>query len=116
MQVNKVTLLGKEFRLGLGFLNLLIEETGKDLITLGQEIQTNAPIIVPNMMFHSLSYAYKRSDTEMTETIHDIYDLIDENGGVDGSFWNDFLIAFTQSMYQNVPADETKKKVVKPKK
>ncbi len=116
MQVNKVILLGKEFRLGLGFLNLLIEETGKDLITLGQEVQTNAPVIVPKMIYCALSYANQRSRTEMTETIHDIYDLIDDNGGVDGVFWNDFLVAFAKSMHQNVPVDETKKKVAKPKK
>jgi len=116
MQVNKVTLLDREFHLGIGFLNLLIEHTGKDLITLGQEVQTKAPIVVPKMMYCALSYSAQRVGKEMTETIDDIYDLIDNNGGTNGAFWNDFLTAFAKSMHQDVPVDEGKKKVVNPKK
>jgi hypothetical protein len=114
--VNKIILLDREFRLGLGFLNLLIEGTGKDLITLGNEVQTNAPVIVPQMMYYALAYAHKRANTELELSIDDVYDLIDENGGVSGAFWNDFLIAFAKSMNQDVPVDESKKKEVKTKK
>jgi hypothetical protein len=114
--MNKVTLLGREFRLGIGFLNLLIDGTGKDLITLGQEVQTSAPTIVPKMMYYSLLYSYQRQNKEVDFSQEDIYDLIDENGSVQGSFWNDFLIAFTKSMSQDVPTEESKKKIVYPKK
>jgi hypothetical protein len=114
--MNKVTLLGREFRLGIGFLNLLIDGTGKDLITLGQEVQTSAPTIVPKMMYHSLLYSYQRQNKEVDFSQEDIYDLIDENGSVQGAFWNDFLIAFTKSMSQDVPVEESKKKIVFPKK
>lgn len=111
MSINKVILLGKEFRLGLGFLNLLIDETGKDLTELGTEMQVNSPVIVPKMMLYSLQYAAQRNGTEFKETIHDIYDLIDENGGTKGEFWESFLLAFNKSMYADVPVDTEKKKV-----
>jgi len=114
--INKVTLLGLEFRLGIGFLNMLIEGTGKDLITLGQEVQTNSPVIVPQMMYYSLAYAARRNNTEMTMTIDDIYDMIDENGGILGSFSVEFQNAFLASMNQDVPADTSKKKAISPKK
>ena len=113
---NKVTLLGKEFHLGIGFLNLLIDGTGKDLITLGQEVQTNSVVIVPKMMYFSLLYAYQRANKEIDFTQNNIYDWIDSNGGTIGAFWNDFLIAFSKSMNQDVPVDESKKKVMNPKK
>jgi hypothetical protein len=114
--MNKVTLLDREFRLGIGFLNLLIDGTRKDLITLGQEVQTSAPTIVPKMMYYSLLYSYQRQNKEIDFSQEDIYDLIDENGSVQGSFWNDFLIAFTKSMSQDVPVEESKKKILYPKK
>jgi hypothetical protein len=109
--MNKVILLGREFRLGIGFLNLLIDATGKDLVMLGSEVQTSAPTIVPKMMYYSLVYAYQRENKEVNFTQDDIYDLIDENGSVNGAFWNDFLIAFGKSMNQDVPANDDKKKV-----
>jgi hypothetical protein len=114
--INKVILLGKEFRLGLGFLNRLIEGTGKDLTSIWSEISTNPAVMIPQMIYYSLVYSYERSLTQIDFTIHDVYDWIDENGGINGSFSNEFQEAFVKSMNQDVPIDESKKKVVKPKK
>ena len=41
----------------------------------------------------------------------DINDWIDDNGGIGGSFWNDFHKAFNDSMNKDVPVDDSKKKV-----
>jgi hypothetical protein len=40
--------------------------------------------------------------------IHDVYDLIDENGGFGGEFWNSFTKAFSESMYKGVPVEDKK--------
>jgi hypothetical protein len=72
--------------------------------------------MVPQMMYYSLLYAYERAGKTIDFTIDDIYDWIDENGGIDkGVFWNDFLIAFGKSMNQDVPEllEADKKKVTK---
>lgn len=111
---NKITLLGREFRFGLGFLNKLIEGTGKDLATIGQESQTNRAVIVPLLMYYSLIYSYERQGIEVDFDKNDIYDLIDENGGLDGDFWTAFISAFNDSLTKDVPED--KKKVAKTKK
>ena len=106
----KKILLGKEFHFGIGFLNELIDGTGLSLEDIGQQVSSNTASMVPKMMFYSLSYAYKRADKEIDFKIDDIYDWIDENGGLSGGFMADFLTAFTDSMYKDVPADNSKKK------
>ena len=110
--MNKVTLLDREFHLGIGFLNKFIDGTGKDLATLGEEMQNNIVVILPKMMFYSLAYSYERSGKELDFDINTIFDLIDENGGVNGSFCADFLNAFTEAMYKDVPVDNSKKKAI----
>ena len=111
---NKTVLLGKEFHFGLGFLNMLIDRTGKDLVQIGTEVKTNRVVIVPQMMYYSLVYSYQRQNKEIDFSIDDIYDWIDENGGLDNGFWNEFVFAFGESMNKDVPED--KKKVAKTKK
>jgi hypothetical protein len=67
-------------------------------------------------MYYSLAYAASRNNTEMTMTIDDIYDMIDENGGILGSFSVEFQNSFLASMNQDVPVDTSKKKAISPKK
>ncbi len=110
--MNKRTLLDREFHFGIGFLNELIDGTGKGLEVIGDEVVNNSAVMVPKMMFYSLLYAYKRSQKEVDFTIDDIYDLIDENGGLHNGFFNDFLVSFQESMYKDVPADNSKKKAI----
>ena len=63
------------------------------------------------MIYHSLAYSYKRKGKEIDFTMYDVNDWIDENGGVGGEFWNNFQKAFNESMYKDVPVDDSKKKV-----
>jgi hypothetical protein len=111
--MNKKVLLGREFHFGIGFLNELIDGTGKGLEIIGNEVVNNPASMVPKMMFYSLAYSYKRSQKEIDFTIDDIFDWIDENGGMNNGFFNDFLVAFQESMYKDVPVDNSKKKVTK---
>ena len=113
---NKITLLDIEFHFGLGFLNALTDAIGMTLNNLGKEVVENRSKIVPLMMLHSIGYAFYRKGQESTFTLDQVYDLIDENGGMDGIFWNQFLLGFNDSMFKGVPVVEDKKKVTKIKK
>lgn len=107
----KKILLDKEFYFGIGFLNELLDLTGLRLDELGTQDEAQ---LIPKMMYCSLAYACKRTDKEVDFKLTDIFDLIDNNGGVGGQFWKDFQMAFYESMNKDVPAD-TKKKVARKK-
>lgn len=112
---NRVTIEGIDFHFGLGFLAELSEKTSLDLVQLGEQMIKNPLFIVPKMMFHSANYANKRSGKEDVIDLDSFYDKIDELGGATGKFWNDFLVAFNESMTKHVPQQEqtTDKKKVK---
>jgi len=105
--MNKVTLLDREFHFGIGFLNELLNGLGVRLDELGQQDEV---FLVPKMMYYSQRYAYNRQSKPIDFTLQDIFDLIDDNGGINGQFWTDFYTAFMDSMNKNVPADTSKKK------
>jgi hypothetical protein len=109
---NKITLLDIDFHFGLGFLSTLIEGTGLAITDLGSQDDT---VLIPKLMFYARKYACDREGKEISFSMHDIYDLIDENGGFGGEFWNSFTKAFSDSMYKGVPVED-KKKVTKAKK
>jgi len=106
--MNKKNLLGIDFHFGIGFLNELLEGTGLKLDELGTQTDE---VLMPKIMYYSRLYAYKREGKEIDFTKIDIFDLIDENGGIGGKFWFDFKIAFNESMFKDVPVDTDKKKV-----
>jgi hypothetical protein len=106
--MNKVVLLDKEFHFGIGFLNELLDGTGLKL----DELTTQADaVLIPKMVYYSLAYSYKRKSKEIDFTMYDVNDWIDENGGIGGEFWINFQKAFNDSMYKDVPVDNSKKKV-----
>lgn len=106
--MNKVVLLDKEFHFGIGFLNELLDGTGLRL----DELSTQADaVLIPKMMYFSLAYSYKKKGMVIDFTMYDVNDWIDENGGIGGDFWNNFQKAFNDSMYKDVPVDDSKKKV-----
>lgn len=103
----KITLLNIDFHFGIGFLNELLDGTGLALEELGAQPE---PAIMPKVMYYSRLYACKRKGIEVDFDMYDIHDLIDGNGGIGGKFWNEFLIAFNNSMFKDVPVTEDKKK------
>lgn len=106
--MNKKNLLGIDFHFGIGFLNELLDGTGLRLDELGQQPDE---VLMPKIMFYSRLYAAKRNDTDTSFNIHDIYDLIEDNGGIGGKFWIDFKISFNECMFKDVPVETDKKKV-----
>lgn len=106
--MNRITLLDIDFHFGIGFLNELLDGTGLKL----DELSTQSDeVLMPKIIFYSRLYATKRVGKVVDFTLYDIYDLIEDNGGIGGKFWFDFKIAFNESMFKDVPVDTDKKKV-----
>ena len=101
--MKKVTLLNKEFHLGIGFLNELLDGTGMKLNDLASQ---DDAVLLPKLMYYSLVYSYKRKGKEIDFTMYDVFDWIDSSATVGG----DFMKAFHLSMHENVPTDNSKKK------
>ena len=115
MNKTKIEILGIWYYLGLGFLDKMTKEEGKSLVELGQ---TEEIFLISKCIFYSRVYACERLGLPVNFTQNDVHDYIDDNGGVYGTFFNEFRIAYIKSMTQDVPVDENadKKKVVKAKK
>lgn len=112
MQKTKIELLGIKYYLGLGFLNELVNGTGKRLTEF--EGMDDA-LLIPTLMYYSRLYACKRLGLPIDFTQEDVFDYIDENGGITGDLFKQFYIAYINAMMQDVPVDD-KKKVTKLKK
>lgn len=108
--MHKKTILGREFNFGIGFLNELLDGTGITLDELGKQSEA---FLIPKITYYALLYSYLRESKEVDFSMYDINDMIDENGGIGGEFWNTVKVAFNDSMTKNVPVSEGKKKVTK---
>ena len=108
--MNKKTILGRDFHFGIGCLNELLDGTGLKLDELGS--QSDA-FLVPIAAYYAMLYACLRQGKDVDFSMYDVNDMIDENGGIGGSFWNEIALSFRDSMTKNVPVTEGKKKVTK---
>lgn len=106
----KIEINGIKYYLGLGFLNELVNGTGKQLKELGliEEV-----LLYPILIYYSRLYACKRLGLDVNFTQEDIFDYIDDNGGAGGAFYNEFAQAYLKAMTQDVPEETDKKKVTK---
>lgn len=109
----KIELLGIKYYLGLGFLNEFLSGTGKNL---NDFESVDNVVLVPQLIYYSRLYACKRNGIDIDFTQEDVFDYIDDNGGVRGKFFSDFYTAYIKAMTEDVPTDEDKKKVKAPKK
>lgn len=116
MAPNKIVLLDKEFHFGIGFLSELLENTGMGLEEIGTKMDSGDVSVYRYLLYYSRLYAVKRKRQQPDFDLYDIDDLIDENGGVLGSFVKSFVTALFESLQKDVPEDATKKKVTKAEK
>jgi hypothetical protein len=117
MNKTKIELLGIWYYLGLGFLDKITKEEGKSLAELAEIERDQNVLAFSKYMYYSRAYACERLGLSVDFTQNDIHDYIDENGGVWGQLFQDFIIAYNKAMFKDVPADEEdKKKVTKAKK
>lgn len=109
MQNTKIEILGIKYNLGLGFLNKMIKEEGMKLneLSILDDI-----VLMPKVIYYSRAYACERGREIVNFTQEDIFDYIDEQGGIQGDFYVDFTKAYFTAMMGDVPLDD-KKKVTK---
>lgn len=108
------------FKFGLGFLGKVLKEQDIDVNGLMENFHKNPFETVPLLMLESAKYYAVRHKEDFEMTIDDIIDLVDEEGGITSTIFKDFMEAFSNSISQDVPAEEIKsntssKKVVKKK-
>lgn len=102
----KIEIAGIKYHLGLGFLNELCEGTHKSLNELG--LLHNA-VLVPLLMYYSRIYSCKRNNEQISFTQDDIFDYIDENGGLSGEIVVEFFKHYLECMKNHIPVDDKKK-------
>lgn len=107
MHKTKIEILGIHYYLGLGFLNRMIEGTGRQLEELA--VLHNVALI-PKLVYYSRLYACEMLGIEVDFNQDTIYEYIDDNGGIDGAFIAEFYPAYLKAMKQGVPVDEEPKK------
>lgn len=109
MQNTKIEILGIKYNLGLGFLNKMIKEEG---LKLNELSVLDDIVLMPKVIYYSRAYACERNNQNIDFTQEDIFDYIDDNGGVQGEFYIEFAKAYFTAMMGDVPQDD-KKKVTK---
>jgi hypothetical protein len=104
------------FYFGLGFLNMLVNETEYTMESL-QKVTKEKPLeLIPLLMFYSLKFASLIEDKEIDFNKYKVISWFDEDGGLSGKGCMSFMNGFGDSMRSGLPeVKEVKKKVRMPK-
>lgn len=106
--------LGKKKRgakLGIGYLRHVTESKKISLDELFKSIEgLNAVLLIPELIYLSLSYNATRKKEKFEYSLDDIFDWIDDDGGVKGDECQKFINAFTQSLGADVGKTTPQKK------
>ena len=95
-----------EFKLGIGFLGELIEETGKSIQDVLEGLDKNPYKYIPLAMFVSAKYALERKGQELTFTKSDFIDWLEADGGISDA--NKSAITFIQELTKDLTKDVPK--------
>lgn len=99
-------------KLGIGFLKTVTETKKISLDELFKSIEgSNALLIIPELIFHSLAYNAKRKNEDFKHTLDDVFDWIDEAGGVSSDVYQAFITAFTESLGADLGKEKPQTKV-----
>lgn len=101
-------------KLGLGYLKhvtaskkISLDEFFKLLSESGSE----ALLLVPELIFLSLEYNYKRKKETLDFDQEDVFDWIDDAGGVNSEVYKTFMESLTQSLGTDLGKETPQKKV-----
>lgn len=97
-----------EFAFGLGFLGELFERTGLDINVVATDVIKNPFKMIPLLMYHSNSYSEMRAGREVSFTLYEFIDWLDESGGLGNPNTKVFLDAFKKSLTRNIPKTDLK--------
>ena len=112
----KITISGKERTILFGgYVQQLLYEDGIKLADLGQIIQDNPFGIVPKIIWFGLINGSKDWQGDGI-TLRDVYNWVDEQGGVSSEQIQSFVELCVKSISQGVPEVNEAKKKQAPKK
>ena len=100
----------KTFWLGMGAIGLYLDNVKKDGIVLDnliERLQENPFSVVPRLMYFCYAYGFVRQGKNVDITPYIVSEWIDENGGLSGTIFKEFIDAFTKSLSQGVPKEAT---------
>lgn len=119
MNYVRLNLGGKERggKLGLGFLKYFSDQEKISIQEIfGNFEGMNALFFIPKCIFYSLAYNCKRSSEDISFTEEDVFDWIDEDGGVKSKEMEKFSSAFAESLGTDLGKTEPQKEATKLKK
>lgn len=116
MNYTELDLGGKKrgAKLGIGYLKYVTDIKKITLDELFKSIDGSAAIlIIPELIYLSLAYNSKRKKEAFDYTEEDVFDWIDEAGGVTSPVYQSFTNAFTESLGTDLGKETPQKKVAK---
>lgn len=101
-------------KLGIGYLKNVTETKKMTLDEVFKSVDgSGAILVIPELIYLSLSYNAKRKKEVFDYTEEDVFDWIDEAGGVTSSVYQEFTTAFTESLGADVGKTQPQKKEAK---
>ena len=101
-------------KLGLGYLKHVTDAKKiklDELFTLLRDSGAEALFLVPELIFLSLEYNYKRKKEAPEFDQDDVFDWIDDAGGVNSDIYKTFMESLTQSLGTDMGKETPQKKV-----
>ena len=99
-------------KLGIGYLRHVTEVKKISLDELFKSIEgLNAVLLIPELIYLSLSYNASRKKEKFEYTSDDVFDWIDDAGGVKGDACQTFINAFTESLGADLGKEKPHTKV-----
>lgn len=115
MNYTELDLGGKKrgAKLGIGFLKSVTDAkniTLDELFNMLKDSGSQALFFIPELIFLSLAYNCKRKKEELDFDQDDVFDWIDEAGGVNSDIYKTFTEALTQSLGVDLGKEKPQKK------
>ena len=95
------------FYFGLGFLGIFLDLTSIRAEEITEKMRENPFKVMPQLIYSSLIYQYKKEGVEPDFNVFDVGEWIDDVGGYSGPFMTEFMERFTEATKD--PADKVKK-------
>lgn len=111
--------IGKQKRglkLGLGYLKHVTNTKGitlDELFNLLKDAGSEALFLIPELIFLSLEYNCKREKETPDFEQEDVFDWIDDEGGVNSTIYKTFMESLTESLGTDLGKDKPQTKVAK---
>tara|TARA_R110000851_G_scaffold86604_1_gene188085 strand:+ start:919 stop:1272 length:354 start_codon:yes stop_codon:yes gene_type:complete len=102
----------RTFYFGLGFLNMLVDETEYEMKDLQSKTSTQPLTMIPLLMYYSLKFSCLIEDKEIDFNKYKVISWFDDDGGLSGNGCMDFMSGFGASTNSGLPEKKGSKKKV----